>query len=429
MKNLQRSGGWSLTLSPEYSDLTKQWLNASEGLARPMVELRVKKDMPDGIWDTALEKILKGGGQPSFYNEEAIQKRLTERLPDVPKEDIYTFACMGCTETAFSGMTYCGGIDVNLNLLKILEECMKDSLGTAKDFDDFYGIFMKRVHEAQDRVMSYTNALYNSRAVLSFAPIRSLFTADCIEKEKGFYQGGARYTFSIPSDSGIPNTVDSLLAIKELVYGKGVYSPEEFVTALENGDVRLQTKLRSCPSYGAGNAEATALINDLTKSFYSYYRRGKLDLGLGFFPTSSQFQRHICEGKTVGATPDGRKSGQAVADSIAAMNGKALKGPTVMLTDAASFAQDEIYSTPVLNLSIARKFDKSVLRALIEGYFDMGGTQIQITCADKDTLLDAKKNPDAHRDLIVRIGGYSDFFCNISSDLQDAVIARTAFGN
>ena len=100
-----------------------------------------------------------------------------------------------------------------------------------------------------------------------------------------------------------------------------------------------------------------------------------------------------------------------------------------MLKSAASFDQSQIYSIPVLNLSITRKFDPVILRSLIEGYFDMDGTQVQITCVNRDILLKARENPDAYRDLIVRVGGYSEYFHLLSPELQDAVIARTMFEN
>jgi formate C-acetyltransferase len=218
--------------------------------------------------------------------------------------------------------------------------------------------------------------------------------------------------------------VDSLLAVKDLIYGKKLYTAEEFISALEEQDVRFLTRLRSCPSYGTGDVEANDLIHSLTKRFYSYYKDSNFEMGCGFFPTSHQFQRHVPEGKAVGHTPDGRKAGQPLADSIAAVNGKAVKGPTLMLSSAACYSQDRIYGIPVLNLSITRKFNTSVLRALIEGYFDMGGTQIQITCVDKETLLDAKKNPDAYRDLVVRVGGYSEYFVRLSPALKQAVLDR-----
>ena len=427
MANLQSQAGWSLSIGPEYSDLTKQWIRASEGLARPMIELRVTSGMPDDIWETALNRVLSGGGQPSFYNERVIQQRLAERIPHAPLEDIAEFAGMGCTETSLSGMTCCGGIDANLNVLKVFEESMHYDLQDSASFEDFYESFFRRLHLAQDNLMSYVDNYYNKRAQMLFAPIRTLFTDDCIERECGYFQGGARYMYSVPSDSGIPNTADSLLAVKELIFRQHAYTPEVFLEKLENRDPLLLAQLRACPSYGAGNEEANALIHDLTSRFYSHYRQGKLTLGLGYFPTSHQFVRHVSDGRKVGPTPDGRNAGQPMSDSIAAVNGKAMQGPTEMLRCAACYAQDEVYGIPVLNLSINQKFDPQVLRSLIESYFEMDGTQMQITCTTRERLLEAKCNPEQHRDLVVRIGGYSEYFCRLEPALQDAVIARTMF--
>ena len=428
MLRLTYANNWSLTIGPKYSDLTKQYLNATRGEARPMIELRTTPTMPDEIWDVALERVLSGDGQPSFYNETAIQERLKERFPYAPDEDIYEFAGMGCTETNLSGLTFSGGIDINLNVLKVFDEVMREKLPLCETFEELYESFMMRLGQVQEDVITFINNYYNKRAEISFAPFRTLFTDDCISKEKGYYGGGARYTYAIPSDSGIPNTVDSLCVVKELVFERKEYTAEEFIEAVDSQDPRFLALVRSCPAYGVGDPVADGLINDLTRRFYVRYRNAKLDVGDGFLPTSHQFVRHIDEGFAVGNTPDGRRHGTPVADSIAAANGKAVKGPTMMLKSAASFDQSMVYSIPVLNLSINRKFDSRILRSLIEGYFELGGTQMQITCTSKEELLDAKKNPDAHRDLIVRVGGYSDYFNGLSPELQDAVIARTMFG-
>lgn len=427
MKSLENSVGWSLTLGPDYTELTKEWLRASKGLARPLIELRVTPDMPEDVWDLALETVLSGGGQPAFYNDKAITSRLLRRLPEAPEEDIHAFAGMGCTETSITGKTFCGGIDVNLSVLKVFEDAMKEVLEACPSFGDFYAAFLKKLHTAQDILIAFVDAYYTRRSEISFAPIRTLFTDDCIEKEKGYYQGGARYTFAIPSDSGIPNAVDSLLAVRKLVYETKAYSAADFLSALEKDDPAFRAALRSCPSYGVADPEADELMRGLTTEFYEYYLSAKLSLGVGFLPTSHQFLRHVPEGGRVGNTPDGRRAGEPVADSIAAVNGKAQKGPTSMLVSAASFIQKDIYGIPVLNLSIARKFEPSVLRALIESYFEMDGTQMQITCTTRETLLDAKAHPEAHRDLIVRVGGYSSFFNDLDDALQNAVIARTLF--
>ena len=427
LKNAEYSGCWSLTIGPEYGGHTVMWLEAAKGMARPMIELRTSKDMPKEIWDAAVKSIFDGNSNPSFYNEEAIQSRLAERFPDAPREDIYQFAGMGCTETSLSGMTLAGGIDQNLNVLKVFDEIMREKLSECSSFDEFYRTFTKRLRMAQDNLVRYVNAFYKKRASSYFAPIRTLFTDDCIDSGKGFFQGGARYTYSIPSDSGIPNTVDSLLAVEDLVFSRKLYTPEEFITALDNGAPELLSALRGCPSYGVGDEHADALAHDLTKGFYGYYREAKLDIGDGFLPTCHQFVRHIDEGLRIGNTPDGRKAGTPVADSIGAVNGKAVLGPTAMMKSAAAFDQSMVYSIPVLNLSITEKYDPAVLRSLIEGYFDMGGTQVQITCADRETLLKAKESPEDYRDLIVRVGGFSDYFYCLSDELKDAVIARTLF--
>ena len=275
--------------------------------------------------------------------------------------------------------------------------------------------------------MATINDDWNERAKTCFAPIRSLFVDDCIDKETGWFQGGARYTFSIHSDSGIPNTIDSLLAIRHLVYEEKRYTPERFLELLAAEDPAFFAELKTCPAYGVGDVRCDNLAHDLTERFYAHYRTGKLDLGIGFFPTAHQFRRHIWLGRGVGPTPDGRHANMPEADSLAAVNGKATRGPTVMLASAARYEQKDILGMAVTNLSITRKYKPEVIRALVEGYFASGGTQLQITATDKDTLLAAKSDPDSHRDLIVRVGGYSEYFHKLDGAIQDAVIARTLF--
>ena len=427
MINIQENDRWSITLGPDYNDVTRQALEASVGLARPLTQLRVTEDMPEELWELAAKRILEGGGQPAFYNEKAIQERLMGRIPHLTREDALEFSGGGCTETAFAGCTYSGGTDDNINVLQIFEKYMHEQLSRCASFEEFYENFCTLLHAEQDAQMATINAYWNRRAETCFAPIRTLFVDDCIDCETGWFQGGARYTFSIHSDSGMPNTADSLLAIRHLVYEQKRYTPEQFLTLLTAEDPTFFAELKNCPAYGMGDTRADALVKDLTTRFYEHYLTGKLDLGLGFFPTAHQFTRHIAAGARVGATPDGRHAGAPEADSLAPVNGKAIKGPTVMLTGAACYEQKDIYGMAVTNLSITRKYPPQVIRALVEGYFAMGGTQLQITAVDRETLLEAREDPDSHRDLIVRVGGYSDYFRNLTDQLKDAVIARTLF--
>ncbi|MBQ9115891.1 MAG: hypothetical protein IJY04_02600 [Clostridia bacterium] len=427
MQSIQDNNRWSMTLGPEFNDISKQVLEASVGMARPLIQLRMSKDIPQDIWELAAKRILEGGGQPALYNEDVIQERLRRRIPTLTPEDAMEFSGGGCTETAFAGMSYTGATDLDLNVLRVFEGYMHASLPTARSFDEFYDGFMALLHEKQIEQTTFLNSTYNERAVTCFAPIRSLFVDDCIDNQKGWLQGGARYSFSNHSDSGIPNTIDSLLAIRHLIFEQKKYSPEEFLRLLSAEDPTFYAVLRACPCYGVGDQRSDALAKDLTTRFYEYYKDAVLDIGIGFFPTVHQFKRHIYLGKAVGPTPDGRKGGMPVADSLAAVNGKATKGPTVMLASASCYEQKDAYGMAVLNLSITKRYDKNVLRALVDGYFAMGGTQMQFTVTDRETLLEARKDPDSHRDLIVRVGGYSEYFCKLTDEIKDAVIARTLF--
>jgi len=427
MQSIQDNDRWSMTIGPDFNDISKQVLEASTGLARPLIQLRMRDDIPDEIWNLASKRILEGGGQPALYNEKAIQERLLRRIPWLSTDDAMEFSGGGCTETAFAGMSYTGATDLDLNVLRVFEKYLYDMLPTAKSFDEFYEGFMNVVREKQIEQTSFINSTYNERAETCFAPIRSLFVDDCIDKQKGWFQGGARYSFSNHSDSGIPNTIDSLLAVRYLIYEEKKYTPEQFLKLLSQEDDSFYAVLKSCPCYGIDDARSDALAKDLTTRFYEYYKEAVLDIGIGFFPTVHQFRRHIPFGKVVGPTPDGRKRGMPLADSLAAVNGKAIKGPTAMLSSAACYEQKDAYGMAVLNLSITKGYDPLVLRALVEGYFSMGGTQMQFTVTDRKTLLEARNDPSSHRDLIVRVGGYSEYFCNLTDEIKDAVIARTLF--
>ena len=130
----------------------------------------------------------------------------------------------------------------------------------------------------------------------------------------------------------------------------------------------------------------------------------------------------------IGATPDGRHSGEPLCDSIGAIHGNDKLGITALLSSAASLCQSKMAGTPVMNVRLNAKQVSTALKALVNGYFKKGGMQLQITCVNREDLIDAKKNPQKYPNLIVRIGGYSEYFTRLSSELQQTVIDRTEYG-
>jgi formate C-acetyltransferase len=130
-------------------------------------------------------------------------------------------------------------------------------------------------------------------------------------------------------------------------------------------------------------------------------------------------------GRHIGATPDGRSSGAPLCDSLAAIFGKDIYGPTALLNSVTSLDLKRALGVPVVNFNITQKFDSNILKSLILGYMKQGGIQLQITYASKEELLDAYEHPELHGNLIVRVGGYSEYFNNLSNELKQMVINRS----
>lgn len=148
-------------------------------------------------------------------------------------------------------------------------------------------------------------------------------------------------------------------------------------------------------------------------------------LGKAFLPASIQFMSQTGAGKGIGATPDGRKSGEPLCDSLSAIFGKDENRPTALLKSVTSLDLKKALGIPVLNFNIQPGFSGSILKSLILGYMNLGGIQMQITCTSTETLLDAYENPENHRNLIVRVGGYSEYFNAHSDELKKMIIKRT----
>lgn len=423
--NIDSIGTWSCTIGHQYNEITKQFLRAIKHRRRPMLELMINDETPQELWDIAVENLQSGSTNPSFYNARGIYQMLHDRFPEIPEQELRLFCGCGCTETTLQGMTRAGGTDECIPIAGIFEKYMYANLASCTTFEAFYdGLCRKletEINALLDRVMDH----YEYMAKYLPNPIRTLFTDDCIEKEKDFNAGGARYTWTQSAGTGLINVVDSLSAIRELVYEKKQFSAEEFLSLLAKEDPTFFRILKTCPCYGTDDDRVDSLASNFAATVYNVYRN-KPSRGFirGCVFTEHQHVRHALAGKHLGPTPDGRKRGDATCDSIASLRGKAVKGPTAMLKSAAKLPQHLAEGISVLNLTINRNFAGAALQSLIKSYFDLGGIQVQVTCTSVEELQDALENPEKHRDLIVRVGGYSDYFINLSPDLRKAVVER-----
>lgn len=421
-KNVDANSGWSGTLGPDYNALTLQCLKACCGIRRPSLELRVKPDMPKEIWDAAIEAIHAGGGSPSLYNEVAYQEALARLYPEIPGEDRINFAGGGCTETMLAGMSNVGSLDAGINTAFIFWNVMRRSLVPSADFEEFYKAFIDEYSEQAKSVLDSVNECQRIRAKFKPQPMRTLLVDDCIDRGKDFNGGGARYYWSVVNLAGMVNVIDSMVAIKQLVFDSKSMSAEELLRRLDAGE---RIGKRGVPHHGVDADAVNEMAARLSHDMCAVFEEKKPYMGGKFLPSSIQFTTYVQAGKLVGATPDGRLAGEPLCDSIGAINGNDVKGVTAMLNSAASLCQSKMAGTPVLNLKLDSSTLPTTLPALVQGYFAEGGMQLQVSCVSREELLDAEKHPEKYPNLIVRIGGYSEYFSRLSPQLKQTVIERT----
>lgn len=236
----------------------------------------------------------------------------------------------------------------------------------------------------------------------------------------------ARYKWSIINFAGMINVIDSLLVIRDFVFTDKLYAADELINMLADNDKDFLKAARAHRvSFGNDNADANSFSARISADIYSMLDDKKPYLGEGFLPASIQFQSQVGAGKNVGATPDGRECGSPLCDSLGAVFGKNTKGPTALLKSVCSLNLSRALGVPVLNFNINPDFKDSVLKALILGYMQLGGIQMQITCISSEQLEEAYRNPELHKNLVVRVGGYSEYFYRLSNELKSMIIDRT----
>lgn len=426
--NIDAADTWSCAIGPACNEITKQAIRAVKGKRRPLLELRVTEDTPDDIWELAAENLGENSTNPSFYNEKGIHDMLKTRFPYIPDEDLIRFCGGGCTETNLEGLTHAGGTDRDINLLKVFEKYLYENLSVKSTFEEFFEGLMQAEEAEINSELDRTEEIYRHRSEYLPHPMRTLLFDDCIDKGKDYFNGGTRYSYTMNSESGLINVIDSLSAVKKLYYDERQYTAEEFSELLKSEDTEFFTALKNCPAYGTDNEEIDGIAVTFATRIFSVYRnkKPKLEFLDAFTLTEHQFLRYEGCGRNIGPTPDGRRASEPTCDSLAALRGKASKGPTAMLNSAAKLPQNLVDGICVVNLTLRKNIcrNAAIIKSLVLGYFRNGGIQLQITATSPEELKDALIHPEKHGDLLVRVGGYSEYFNRLSIPLRKAIVER-----
>lgn len=441
--NVSACGGWSAAIggtradgAPAYLELTELVMEATRGRYRPTLELKVRPDMPDRLWDAAFDSLASGNGQPAFYNDPAYLAGLRDPALGLAEADLVEWNGGGCTETMIHGCSNVGSLDAGFNLPLVLAESLRRSLADdAATFEGVKAAFLGDLRDVIVDVLGQLNRFFAARARHRPQPVRSLLMDDCVESGRDFNDGGARYNWSVVNVAGIANVADSLYALRRRVFEERAVAPRRMREILEAdfaGQEPLRRQLAAVPKFGNDDLAVDALAAEVAAFAYAEIRAFPCGRGGLFLPSHIMFERYADAGRAVGATPDGRRAGEPLADSAGPVQGRDTHGPTALLKSVAKLPLGQALGTPVLNVRIAKASLSGAkarrgLRALIETYFKMGGLQLQVSALDRAELEDALVHPDKHAGLIVRIGGYSTYFNKLSPDLQREVLKRTEY--
>jgi len=437
---VDQCNGWNVALagstrqgSEASNDLTLVCMEAGQKKRRPNLALRLRKDTPEAVWDAAIDTIASGNGLPALYSEENYLRAIDTAQLNLPDEDKRDYAFGGCTELMVHGCSNVGSLDGDFSVIERLEKYLERSLADCPTFEDLLLGLESDVRSGIYELTEAVNRNQENRSLYQPQLIRTLLIDDCIDRGKNYHDGGARYNWSVINIVGMSNAIDSLSAVRKAIYEEHKTDAPTLLAALRanfEGHEELRRYLQQCPRFGNDDSEVNEIAERLSGVVYREFKRYAPWRGGKFIAGTLMFVTYGMYGQRVGATPDGRLAETPVADSAGPVQGRDHKGPTAMLRSTASLQQLHAPGTLVVNIRVAKELvnkpaGREKLKSLIRTYFDLGGMQIQVNVVDQEVLKDAMVHPEDHKDLIIRMGGYSEYFNNLTEDLKISILERT----
>jgi len=430
---------------------------AQTRLPQPNLTVRYHKNLDPAFFDECIEVMKLGTGMPAFNNDEVIIPSFIEK--GVKEEDAYDYSAIGCVETAVPGKWgyRCTGMSY-VNFPRLLL-CMMNNgvdLTSGKRFIKGYGYFTEwnsyeELMDVWDKsVREYTKYSCMVENIIDVASetevpdiLCSTLTQDCLGRGKSIKEGGAIYDFISGLQVGIANMADSLAAIKTLVYDEQKLTKEELWNAIlnnfegEEGERVRDMLVNDAPKYGNDNDDVDQLVVEAYDSYidemkkYPNARYGRGPIGGIRYAGTSSISANVGQGYGTMATPDGRKAKEPLAEGCSPAHGCDRNGPTAVFKSVSKLPTHEITGGVLLNQKVtptllAKDENVQKLEMIIKTFFNrLEGYHVQYNVVSRDTLLDAQAHPEKHKDLIVRVAGYSAFFNVLSKATQDDIIGRT----
>lgn len=403
------------------------------------------KTNPDFI-NAVVSTIANGNGMPSIFNDSII---IASKIKlGVSQEDAIHYAIIGCVEQTIPGREFSHTEGGRINLAKIIElmlnqgkcpltgidiKLKNEYSGEWGSFEDFYQDFQEELARFIDISCKVIDKLSRDFCQYMPYPYASFMMKDCLETGRDVTNKGVKYNFLSINGIGLANTVDSLLAIKQLVFEEKKLDFTSFRKILTDNfkdNERLrQYILHKIPKFGNDIDNADELAAKIADFFCRTMMKHKNSKGDVFQPGLHSVYSHSTLGENTGTLPDGRLKGISLASSLSPAQGRDQSGPTAVINSLTKLDHSFIGNGMVLDMKfhphIIKNDGLAKLRDMILTYLDKGGMEIQFNIIDSKTLIQAQRNPEQYAGLIVRVSGFSAHFTQLSKVLQDEIIART----
>ncbi|UCH51576.1 MAG: hypothetical protein JSV54_02105 [Chloroflexota bacterium] len=386
----------------------------------------------------------------AFHNDEVVIKGLLE--DGYSLEDARNYSIVGCAEPTGTGnnngYTATNGVLLAAVLELVLNEGRRytagwkqvespvSSISSFKTFDDVKKAFVEQLSRSVEKCVK---AGYLKDQVIAEhfpLPLLSSTIEGCVESGEDVTRGGARYNHVAIGNCSLSTVSDSLAAVKWAIFEQKLLTMEELVEYLRGnfqGRDDIRQRLLNAPKYGSDNSSVDEMAVWVTDVYNKEIRKYKFWMGGVHRPYILSSATHVAWGATIGASADGRLAGTPLSSGITPTNGTERNGLTAVLRSAAQVCAIPISDGTILNatvnpLTIKTEEGLSKFASLIEGYFALGGRQVQFNPISKEMLSDAQKHPENYLDLIVKVSGFSFRFIDLPKRVQNDIIARTEFG-
>ncbi|NMC46834.1 MAG: hypothetical protein GYA52_08375, partial [Chloroflexi bacterium] len=450
-------------------------------ILEPKPNVRLHRHSPDKLLDKVVDMIADSQGAPFLLNfdERSMAGMMLEaRRAGVQNlinaDNVHDYAPVGCLENTMVGNDRSGTVDANLNLLKAVELSMTGGYDldpyvdamtgkvekrqrwgadtgnpcNFKNWEELWDAYARQTREIVRRIVDLYELSEANRASFSPTPYLSCLVRGCAEQGKDVTQGGAQLNFVTVEGVTYATTVDSLLAVKYLIFDEKICTMAELLEALKDnwiGHEVLQARaLNKAPKYGRNDERADALAKDVmdlwTEETWKYKTTST---GRRFRPGMLSWNYWVADSALLAASPDGRARGKFLSNALCPSNGADIKGPTSNVNSVGMVlggkARDgkgdwgEFLNSLPNGGSHTMTFNPSLVRdpehrekfkGFLRAYIENGGTALQINMIDADTLRDAQRHPENYKHLLVRVTGYNAYFTSIGKELQDEIIAR-----